>query len=405
MGSSEKLNIFEDFHYDTDVIEEKWVAHTPATRAENFSNSDSITITIDQRDILTSIADSYLYVEGKITPVDDKKAHSITNNPISFAFEELKLSINDVEIESVRKPGITSTMKAMATYNSEENKALGTAGWISPTSQSTPPIVNAAKKTFSAIIPLNMWFGFAEDYNKYIVWAKQQLTLIRARTDKNCYKGETDVNISFTKLEWHVPQVRLSDEANLRLLRQLQKESTITAAFRKKALTVVPGLRVGKEDVILLSSVKPFEKPRYCIIGFQTGKDNTIGYDASKFDHVKIRNITLYIHSTAYPSRKWNLNYDDKSYVEAYKAFCDFQISYIGREKAQPMMTYEEFLSNPIFVIDCSKQSEAVQSGSISLSVEFEASENFPANTHAYLCLIHDTLITHSPINGKVTTL
>ncbi|CAB0045347.1 unnamed protein product [Trichogramma brassicae] len=57
------------------------------------------------------------------------------------------------------------------------------AGWCSDISQH-PPVVDA-DGNFDVHLPLNMIFGFAEDYKKIIVNAKHELILVRSRTDLN----------------------------------------------------------------------------------------------------------------------------------------------------------------------------------------------------------------------------
>lgn len=402
-----KLNVFEGVQFEDEIVEEKLIAYTPATRIETFKPSDEIRISIEQRDVLTLICDSYLYIEGQLEydKTDPLKTSKLTNNAFSFLFEEVKLALNGTVIESVRKPGITSTMKCLVSHSPDTSTALGIAGWIkSQDFNATLPTEKQDDKSFSAIVPLSLWFGFAEDYKKAMVWSTHELILSRSRTDTNCCKGDVEGTIKLTTLEWRVPQITLSDEAKLRLLNNIKQRKVITVPFRKRHLTIIPGLRTGVKDVLALGSVKPFETPRQAIIGFQTDKDNKIGKDMSVFDHADIINITLFINDRAYPSKRLNLNHGKRLFVEAYKMYADFQPSYYG-QRAQPMLDYNEFLKNPLYVINCSNQNEAIQAGSVSIKVEVESRTPFIENTYAYILLLHDTIVKYDPHTSLVTTL
>lgn len=405
--SSEKLNIFDDIRLDEDIIEQKWIAHTPPTRAENFKSSDEVTITVEQRDSLVSIYESFLYVEGQLEVADPTKQCNLVNNAISHLFEEVKLSLNDTMIESIRRPGITSTMRGLAAYNKDTIKSLEIAGWGAD--PFTLPIsIESTDKKFSCLIPLSLWFGIAEDYNKLIVWSKMQLSLVRARTDSNCIQSaESDGNISLSKIEWRVPHFRLSDAAKLRLLNKIDKGKFITIPFRKRTLNIIPGLRSGREDVIELGSVKAFERPHHVIVGFQVNKENIAKENASTFNHANIKNITVYIDSVAHPNRRMNLDFNKNLFTEAYRNYCDFQSSYYGNNPhfPHPLMRYSEFLKSPLYVIDLSKQDESVKAGTVSIKIEIEASTAFANNTYAYVLLLHDTIVSYEPVTSTVTTL
>lgn len=83
--------------------------------------------------------------------------------------------------------------------------------------------------------------------------------------------------------------------------------------------------------------------------------------------------------------------------------FTRFKYSYYNDEHFSTPLTYEKFLSDyPMFLIDCSRQNESVQSSTVDIRVEMEFLTNVPASTAAYLLIIHEKLIEYNPLTSIV---
>ena len=79
-----------------------------------------------------------------------------------------------------------------------------------------------------------------------------------------------------------------------------------------------------------------------------------------------------------------------------------FQQSYYNKTN-NPLLTPDKFKDiAPIVVIDCSKQNESVKSSTVDIRVEFEFEKNVPDNTTAYCLILHDTIVTYTPLTGMV---
>ena len=82
--------------------------------------------------------------------------------------------------------------------------------------------------------------------------------------------------------------------------------------------------------------------------------------------------------------------------------YARFQSSYYNKNN-NPLLTPATFKSHaPIVVIDCSKQNEAVKSSAVDIRVEFEFENNVPEKTTAYCLILHDTIVTYTPLTGLV---
>ncbi|KAJ8909283.1 hypothetical protein NQ315_015164 [Exocentrus adspersus] len=245
----------------------------------------------------------------------------------------------------VRKPGITTAMKLKVSYSRMHERALTTCGW--GLSESKQDIFDPTSHIFSGKLPLKYLMGFAEDYTKGILNVKQELILIIARSFQNCYMGEVDAQLEITKIEWKIRHIMSDDRP----------------------------------------------------IDYSDNKAK----DATKFIHADINSIRLYLNATVYPYERWNLDFSRKLYAAAYYAYENFQSSYYGKEMNEPMMDFAEFLNDPLFVIDCSHQADAMKSSTVDIKLEFDTRKNkFPENTKVYALILHDTCLQYNTLDGTV---
>ncbi len=82
--------------------------------------------------------------------------------------------------------------------------------------------------------------------------------------------------------------------------------------------------------------------------------------------------------------------------------YARFQSSYYGKTNT-PLLKPEVFEKiAPIVVIDCSKQNESIKTSTVDIRIEFELEENIPEQTTAYCLILHDTIVTYTPLTGIV---
>lgn len=71
-----------------------------------------------------------------------------------------------------------------------------------------------------------------------------------------------------------------------------------------------------------------------------------------------------------------------------------------------PMLSFTEFKNEaPLFVIDCSRQNEALKKSVVDIRIEMQTRENIPANTTGYCMIIHDNILTYNPYTNIVNRL
>lgn len=406
----EWLDLEEAPMFDTSVEGIELHSHHPYA-LNKLEPGDEIRISIQHQDIYTLPSESFLYLEGKVLKENgDPLPNSckLTNNAFAFLFDEIRYELCGVEVDRVRNLGITSTLKNMISYR------FGSGfhqqhGWCQPNNNN----LNIVKDgNFSVCLPLSMLLGFAEDYGKVIINVKQELILVRSRSDNKCYISQvpaeavqepTVAKIQISKLSWKIPYVKVDECQKINLMKHLQMEKIISVAFRSWELFEYPLLPSARKQVWPVKTASMLEKPRYVILAFQT-KRNTIETDSSLFDHCNLRNVKLYLNSKAYPYDDLNLDFDKNQYGVLYHLYTMFHSSFYSVGKTSlPLLSFQQFKDKaPITVIDCSRQSEILKSGPVDIRLEFESSNAFPPETTAFCLIIHDRVIEYNPLTSIV---
>lgn len=391
--------------FDNSIV--SFEIHSYNPYGNSFKSNDEIRIPINQQDIYILPSASYIYIEGRATVVSKdadgkvtRKSVNFTNNYISFLFQDIRYEINGVEVDRIKNAGITTTLKSYLSMNEAESKAAAVWGWS----------LNGFKNNvgiFSALIPLNKMLGFAEDYNKVIINCKHELILNRSSSNFNCVKLDQNdfVEIDIERLQWRVPHIKVSDRERLTLLKQLEKDRPIQIAFRNWDLYEYPLLPKTTKHSWVVKTTSQLEKPRYVIFGLQTDRKNMKTKDCSVFDHCKLTNVTVYLNSQYYPYEAVNAKFAEDKYCILYDTYTKFRQSYYNA-RSEPMLTLREFKEKaPLFVIDCSRQNEALKTGAIDVRLEIESAEDIPDNTAAYCLIINDRLIEYKPLSSIVRKL
>lgn len=403
--------------FDDSIASFEYHTHTPYV-SSRYGNNDEIRIAVQQQDVYTLPSESFLYVEGRLTKKDGNTELSndkfkLVNNAMAFLFEEIRFEMAGVEVDRVRRVGITSTIKNILSLDKDEEETNTiNACWTHPSSYKTS--LNSTSGAFNFLLPLKRLMGFAEDYKRIVINVKQELILLRSSTDADALFYDdvttaslpTDYAITLDKVYWKVPYIQPSDAEKLTLLRHLEQNRPLDIAFRSWELHEYPLLPKAKLQTWSIKTTTQLEKPRYVILAFQTGRKNTLAKETSNFDHCKLTNVKLYLNSQYYPYDNLNLSFDTNRYALLYDMYARFKTSYYGGECGKwtvPTLTPTDFKQYaPLVVIDCSKQNESVKSSTVDVRLEFESNADFPENTTAFCLIIHDVIFEYTPLTSSV---
>lgn len=383
---------------------ESYEIHSYNPYNNSFKENDEIRIPIHQQDVYVLPSASSIYIEGYASVFSKdaagkqiQKNINFVNNPILFLFKDIRYELNGVEIDQVKNAGITTTMKSYISMNEGESKSAALWGWNLNGSQ-------CKDNHFSVIIPLNKFFGFAEDYNKIIVNCRHELILQRNNSVLNSVLIDKfdNVEIVLQKIQWRVPHIRVSDRNRLQLLKHLEKDRSIQLAFRNWDLYEYPLLPTTTKHSWSIKTASQLEKPRYVVLGLQTDRKMSKTKDISRFDHCHITNVKLFLNSQYFPYDSLNLKFDQGNYSILYEMYANFRQSYYNTS-IDPLLDLSTFGERaPLFVIDCSRQNDSLKTGPVDVRLEIESSKDIPDNTSAYCLIINDRLFEYKPLSNIV---
>ncbi|XP_072400839.1 uncharacterized protein [Diabrotica undecimpunctata] len=398
------LSVTDEPFSDTSIENCQFHSYQPYNSASPNYN-DEVRIIITDFDALTAPSNSYIYIEGQL--LTDKNQvptkFKFINNAIAYLFREIRYELNGVNVDSVRNLGLVSTIKNYLSLNDNTSKLLINAGWC-PNEKDR--ILTDDKGNFNLFIPLRLWLGIFEDFTKIIMGMRQELVLIRDKDDIDAVLSTDETEhpkIKLLKLSWHVPHVTPSISQQIILNKILNSNNELPIKFRSWELIEYPALPNSTRHTWPVKTSTKLESPRHVIIALQHGRKGNLLKDLSQFDHLNLRNIRVFLNSNRYPYNDLELDFDSNRFATLYEMFANFQESYYHLTSNQPLLTPQEFKEKaPIVHIDCSRQPEVLQSGSVTLRIEFETTKPIGTNISAYCLILHEKKFYYNPLTKIV---
>lgn len=380
---------------DTSIIRKQFHTYSPYT--SSYGVNDEVRIVIQSQDLYVLPSESYILVEVNVLrePAGNATEGRWATFAEGFLFSEMRYEINDVEIDRIKNPGITATLKRNAAYPVTELRRI-------ETSFANANEVLAVRK-YEFMIPLQAVFGFCDDYKKIILNAKHQLVLTINRQFTQMYNANTAAfSITIGSIKWKMPHVQLADRAKLQMLKYLEREQVIGVPYRSWDLFEMPELpRTTKFNWTVKSSTQ-ISKPRFVFVAFQTNRAR-VNANSDVYDHCNIRHVKLHLNNECYPYDTITNDFLISNYVEQYNAFTSIQKAYYPGQGDSPITyKYANFGSYPIFAFDCSRTDESILSGTVDIRLEIEARENFAGSTVANCLIIYDNYFEYSPFSSIV---
>ena len=344
------LQITEDIPVDDSIYEYEYKEYNPIAGKAGDLNRGSIVIVIEAQDIYTHPSESFLIVEGELIKKDPDGAGDVqyytneefvtlVNNGIMYLFSDVRYHLASHEIEVLQNPGHATTMLGMLKYPDDFNKSQGlNQAWAPDTYKDNNNVVagndNALKTSnngfvlrhkyiirspnekglFSFKIPLKHFLGFCEDYKKIIYGMQQRLTLTRTGDNNAIIRGKKDgVNnaaakilydagrINLRNIRWFMPHVIPSDAYRLQLDKIIERKEKIPVGYR---MLQCDNAQVPRDNISFtwrLGVKSSPDIPRFIIVGFQSGKNDSQEQNTAIFDHCNVRNIYVTLNAKRYP--------------------------------------------------------------------------------------------------------
>jgi hypothetical protein len=405
---SDILNVKQKVQFDNRISRIRNIHVVPDNRSQ-ISYNDLINLKLNDKESYIQLHDSCLLLKGrikfdKVDPlINSNNIVKLVNNFGLFLFKEISYSLNGVVLDLSRTPGLSTSLKDYVSLSDSEFKAGEYSGIYA---EMQGKEVNN-DDTFEILIPLKRVLGLFEDFTSIIMNCKHELQLIRQQNDANSFISETNIKnerIELIEISWQLPKVEPSAHEKIKILKILESGEKLTIPYRSWIL---------REE--FLSSSKLFDtwpifltselcKPRYAVAGFQTGRNNNIKKDASKFDHCDIKNMRLSLNTENYPYNDMLVKFPGEV-TALYHEYCKFQPNYYTT-KNSPLFTQQDYKDYaPLIVINCTQQQEGATSGTIDVRLRYESYSKFPTDSILYVLLFCDMVVEYTPFTGTVRKL
>ena len=421
------LQITEDIPVDDSIYEYEYKEYNPIAGTD--FNRGSIVITIESQDIYTHPAESFLIIDGQLLPdaggVYDGDNITLINNGMMYLFSDVRYHLASHEMEVLQNPGQATTILGMLKYPDDFAKSQGLNQlWVPDTTDTADRQLNKGfgirydyiidtpnpKGTFRFKIPLKHFLGFCEDYRKVLYGMQQRLTLTRSGNINDIIFRANNVavgKVNIERIRWFMPHVIPSDAYKLQLDKVIEKKEKIPVGYRMLQCdnTQVPDSKAFNWRLGVKSSP---DIPRFIIVGFQSGKNNSQEANPAIFDHCRVENIYVTLNAKRYPDTDYDTDFMKNQYGRIYGD------SALFRKKFYNM---DELVSNPginpiyyknifpLFVFDVSKQSEKLKTSVSDIHIKASFGANPPANTMAYAVIISDRLFHFVSDGSKITNI
>ena len=432
------LQITEDIPVDDSIYDYEYKEYNPIAGAP--LNRGSIVITIESQDIYTHPAESFLIVEGKLVKNADGGVYdadtliTLINNGIMYLFSDVRYHLASHEIEVLQNPGHATTILGMLKFPDDFSKSQGLNQlWIKDTGNGDTTvdgnnpnegfklrrnyIINmpATRGNFCFKIPLKHFLGFCEDYKKILYGMQQRLTLTRTGDDNAIFRENgVDVGkVNITGIKWFMPHVIPSDAYRLQLDKIIEKKEKIPVGYRM--LQCDNTSITGTEFTWRLGVKSSPDIPRFIIVGFQIGRNNSQEQNPARFDNCDIGNIYVTLNAKRYPDTDYDINFNENRFCRIYGDSSTFRKKFynmdelVSNHNINPV-DYKNLY--PIFVFDVTKQSEKLKTAVSDIHVKMRFNTNpaldndgNPRNVMAYAVIISDRLFHFVSDGSKITNI
>ena len=436
------LQITEDIPVDDSIYDYEYKEYNPI--AGTILNRGSIVLTIEAQDIYTHPAESFLVIEGRLLrtadranppAADDPKALinddvvTLINNGIMYLFSDVRYHLASHEIEVLQNPGHATTMLGLLKYPDDFTKSQGLNQlWLPDTNIDNNNIANKTDNkgfkdrhkyiiqtadptgNFSFKIPLKHFLGFCEDYKKILYGMQQRLTLTRTGNNDAIFRNNaaTECTIDLKRIRWFMPHIIPSDAYRLQLDKIIEKKEKIPVGYRMLQCdsTQVPaGNRVFTWRLGVKSSP---DIPRFIIVGFQSGKNNSQIQNPAIFDNLNIRNIYVILNAKRYPDTDYDNDFTTNHFSRIYGDAALFRKKFFNMDELVSNsginpLDYKTLF--PLYVFDVSKQSEKLKTSVSDIHIKASCNGDIANNTIAYAVIISDRLFHFVSDGSKITNI
>ena len=417
------LNVEEVTPEDTSIESQQSFPFNPIAGTQ-FNNAGIIQINIENQAEYFLPSQSWLQIDGQLKKEDNQEYPNNTNvalinNAAMYCFSNIKYLLGGNEIESLNDPGHATTMMGLLKY--ERNSPGLSQCWTIDTSTAARDTNTGWKKrkdfmlssnprgSFSFAISLQHIFGFAEDYDRVVFGLRHSLQLNRKASSSDAIfraNGVDDGVIDIKNVTWWMPRILPSPVENFRLIKLLEKETTLEVKFRGRQCSTVT-IPLTNTSYTWNLGVKS-ERPRFIIVGLQTGKGDNQEQNPALFDHCRVSRMKILLNSVEYPAIDYVTNFEKNAYAGYYKSMNEFKQSFYGVEKmvSDCSIDGDDFKNLfPLFVFNVSRQMDKLKASVVDVSIRMDFDVAVVANTNAYALVLSDKKLKFKSGGNRMNVL
>lgn len=397
------LNLFDSPEINTDY---SYVRNHYYSSFSPGNLDDVIKISVTSSESCTLPSRSSLIIHGTIkkdsSTTQTEAVVSLINNGLLFLFDSFAYNLNNETVEVVRNPGIVSTYKIYTLFNSDQVRALCSAGISHPVDTVSKAIfVDAEKTKFQAVVPLSLVFGIFASYDKALLNITQELNLVRANSAKNALISDRPANcssIELTKIQWCLPHLGLNDVSKSKVLNTIAKDPPIRMHYRYWEVIEHPLIPSSTDVIWRVKTEKGSTAPKMAILAFYVNKKNDITKDLTKPDAVGLTSVKMYLNDLVFPFNEISQD------VLQYKSYLEMGQFYFNENFPSPLLSFEAWEKNPFYVINSMIQKDYPDSQPVDIRIEMKFSTPPNHNTNCYLILVSERVCAYTPHTQTVST-
>ena len=358
-----------------------------------------------------NVSASYIYYEIELSNhVDANGNHkdiTLENDFFPNMFSQMRLKFATSELETINNPGVYSSMLNFLTINKDMGEIIG---WIPDTKKGDTDNKyykirkELYKDKFTGYFPLNIIFGSLQCFNKIVYCCQLELILTRNIKDELIFYGiaNTQANLNFTTIEWHIPELKLNPKSEVNLLDRLNSDKEIKMNYLNRLCSVID-IQRGSTFSFQVANVA--YRPKYIIMGF---KEPNITYQTNNnlFLADGLHSVQIQVNNTYFPNQALNINIANNNIFEAYYNYINVANNYYfkGKKRSDTYLSLTDFKNlYPIFYFDISNQDEKLIVNGCSITIHLKKSDTFIPK--CYVLIIEEKYSKIMLSNGKFTLI
>ena len=204
--------------------------------------------------------------------------------------------------------------------------------------------------------------------------------------------GVNEGRITLSKISWFMPKVVPSPAYKNVLASVIEKKVSLDVACRAMQCEQ-RAMPAATRDTWEVTTKTGTERPRWLLIGFQTGKAADQIQNPAIFDNIRLTNIYATINDKRYPDADMTSDFTTYQTGRVYRVMSQFKAEFFGvpgKESTSSITPIEFAELFPVHMIDLRRQPEKLKDVSLNIKIMTTFSAAVPAGTFGYAVLISD---------------